>query len=120
MITACTATARRELSLLCAGRYRGGKFPFRNAAEDPSALRVGFNYGGIDIAHHQQMRQRFIAVTVDPPTYCQRAPNTTRQFYSGRGAVSHHVALLGAKGASDILFRFQMRAGMVSSDPPVR
>ncbi len=58
-----------------------------------------------------------MAVTVDQQRTASGRRIHADNFIRRRGAVGHHVALLGAKGASDILFRFQMRAGMVQQRP---
>ncbi|VTM88402.1 Uncharacterised protein [Raoultella ornithinolytica] len=58
-----------------------------------------------------------MAVTVNQQRAARRCRIHADNFVRRRGAVRHHVALLGTKGAGDILLGFEMRAGVIEERP---
>ena len=89
------------------------ELPPRNTAKNTERVARGRQPERYNVAHHQQVRQRFMAVTVNQQGAPRRRGIHSDDFVRGRGAVGHHIALLGPKGAGDILFGFQMRSGMI-------
>ena len=90
-----------------------GKFAPGDTAEDPQRVAGRLQPQGNHIAHHQQVGQRFVTVTVNQQGAAGGRRVHADNFIGRRGAVGHHIALLGAKGARDILLRLQVRAGMI-------
>lgn len=66
-----------------------------------------------DVAHHQQMCQRLVAVTVNQQCASGGCGVHPDNLVRGRGAIGHHVALFSTERAGNVLFGFQMRAGMI-------
>ncbi len=96
---------------------RMGKFTARNAAQDPQRVARRRKPERHHVAHHQQMGEGFMAVAIDKQRAARRRRVHADDFVGGGGAVGHHVALLGAKGAGDILFRLQVRTGVIQQRP---
>ncbi|CNU66011.1 Uncharacterised protein [Salmonella enterica subsp. enterica serovar Bovismorbificans] len=85
----------------------------RNTAKNTVGVTGWAEINRRNVAHHHQMGQRFMAVTVNQYRAACRRGVHTDDFVRRRGAVRHHVATFGVKDAGDILFRFFMRAGVV-------
>ena len=89
------------------------EFALRNTAEDTVGVTRRAEVDWRNVAHHHQMGQRFMAVTVNQyGATCWRRVHPD-DFVSGRGPVRHHVAAFRVEDASDVLFRFFVRAAVV-------
>ena len=102
------------------GDSRVLEFALRDTAEDAVGVTGRTEVDRRNVAHHHQMGQRFVAVTVNQHGAAGRRGVHTDDFVGGRGAVGHHVAAFGVKYASDILFRFFVRAAVVQQGTEFR
>ena len=89
------------------------EFALRDTAEDTVGVTGRTEVDRRNVAHHHQVSQRFVAVTVNQHGAAGRRGVHADDFVSSRGTVGHHVAAFSVKDASDILFRFFVRAAVV-------
>ena len=95
--------------------FNGGALEFAlwDTAENAVSVTGRAEVDRRNVAHHHQMGERFMAVTVDKHRAAGWSGVHANDFVRGRRTVSHHIAALSVKDAGDILFGFFVRAGMV-------
>ena len=89
------------------------EFALRDTAEDTVGVAGRAEVDWRNVAHHHQMGQRFMAVTVNQHGATGRGGIHADNFVGGRGPVGHHVAAFRVEDAGDVLFRFFVRAAVV-------
>ncbi|MNV70871.1 hypothetical protein D3C71_1638550 [compost metagenome] len=90
-----------------------GKLTLRDTTENAVSITGWAEVDWRNIAHHHQMGQRFVAVTVNQYGAAGRCGVHADNFVGGRSTVSHHIAAFSVEYAGNILFSFFVRTGVV-------
>ena len=89
----------------------------RNAAEDAVGVAGRAEVDRRDVAHHHQVSQRLVAVTVNQHRAARRRRIHADDLVGGGGAVGDHVAAFGVEHAGNVLLRLFVRAGVIQQRP---
>ena len=89
------------------------KFALRDTAQNAVGVAGRAQIDWDHIAHHHQMRERLVAVTVNQHSAAGRSGVQTDDLIGGRRAVRNDVAAVSIKRLSDVFLSIAMRTGVV-------